>query len=93
MISNLPSHPRQIRSFSVLKNLEDKVYDFHLRGVKVAALAFSQVTHPSALDLFADWLSNILFREIKFLDEHPEATLAPAHEGDPAAMVPTLADL
>lgn len=81
----------KIRAFNVKANTASGKYEFHLRGVKVAEA--SLFTPRGHLDAIADNLSNLLHREIKFLGEHPEASLAPAHEADPAAMVPTLADL
>lgn len=86
------SFPRTIRSFTVHRDIEEGVYEFHLRGTKVAAVPIFG-THVRTLDTIADDLHNIHFRTIKFLEAHPEATLAPAHEGTPETTVDCLEDL
>lgn len=81
----------RLRAFTVKTNIASGKYEFHLRGVKVAEV--SLFTPSRSLDDIADNLANRLHREIKFLDEHPDASLAPAHEAEPSAMVASLEDL
>ena len=81
---------RVIRGFHIRTNCGK--YEFHLRGVKVAAVSVLEFDRVR-LDRFADGLHNILHREIKFLNDHPEATLAPASAATPETMVASLEDL
>lgn len=86
------SFPRSIRAFVVHRNIEAGQYEFHLRGVRVAAAPIFG-THVRTLDRIVDDLHNIHHRTIKFLSENPEATLAPAIEATPETTVECLEDL
>ncbi len=88
-----PEEPQVIRNITVIKNLEDETYEFHFRGLKIAAVSTRKITNTKQIHDVVDNLHRQFFTAMKFLNNNPEARIAPISEATPESLVESHADL